>query len=148
MTSELSAILSSQRDWAIRRGIDVLESGHTLDRSENLFLPLPDAAQAPIDAAESRQDDGGKPSEIQLLESTTALVYNAFGFTAAGPGASGLARATGGDPGATAARFCAPLCAGPSPLEVDLLLRGSAGVRATASLCADRTECRLHADLR
>lgn len=133
MTAELTAILASQRQWAIRRGIDVLDSGHTLDQNENLFLPLRDDTRAQLDAAASRpRGDGQKPGEIQLLESTTALVYNALGSTADGRQASGLAIAMGGDPGATATRFCAPLGSGASPLEVDLLLQGSAGVRPTA----------------
>ncbi len=132
MIPELQGILETQRAWAAQCGIQLEESGHTPNLSSNLFREPSPATRGELETATHRPLGGGaKPGDLQLLESTLALVCNVFDTGRETPGA--LAAACGGSRLSTRLRFCAPVGSKPLPCEVDVLFDSdSAAVRPLA----------------
>jgi hypothetical protein len=81
MPSIVQNIKDRQLRWASERGIAIDQSGYTLIRDANLFVPLCPASVAEFDGA-----DGGelgkheKRGKINALHSSSALAANAFEF--------------------------------------------------------------------
>lgn len=120
MIPELQGILETQRAWARQCGIRLEESGHTSDLSANLFREPSQTTRGELgDGTRRPLGDGSKPGDLQLLESTLALVCNVFDAGRETPGS--LAAACGGNRRATRLRFCTPVGTDELPCEVDLL---------------------------
>jgi hypothetical protein len=120
LVPELQRILEGQRAWAERRGIRLSESGHTSDLRANLFREPAPETQRELEAGARRPlGDGSKPCDLQLPESSLALVCNAFEAGRDAPG--NLAAACSGDARARRMRFCAEVGSEKLPREIDIL---------------------------
>ena len=120
MIPELQEILDGQRAWARRHGIQLAESGHTPELVANLFCEPSRTTRSELEGATLRPlGDGSKPGDLQLLESTLALVCNVFEPGREAPGS--LAEACAGDPLATRLRLCTPLGTERLACEIDVL---------------------------
>lgn len=120
MLPELHRILEGQRAFARRREIRLSESGHTPDLRANLFRePAPETLRELEAGARRPLGDGSKPCDLQLLESSAALICNVFEAGRDDPG--DLAAACGGDAHASCMRFCEDVGSESLPCEVDVL---------------------------
>ena len=127
MNLEISRILDAQTSWARRRGLEIGDSRHASDLEANLFRPLSEPSRRELEQSASHplgdvrlRAEADKPCDLQLLESTLALVCNVFEPGRERPGA--LAAACGGDALTEKMCFCARVPAGTSALTSELTL--------------------------
>jgi hypothetical protein len=126
MNTEFSRILERQTVWARQRELEIGNSRHAPTLRDNLYRELAAATLAELGASERHPlgdpglpGDRAKPGDLQLLESTRALVCNVFEPTREAPGA--LAALCGGDSATETLRFCARLETDGLACEIDLL---------------------------
>lgn len=143
MNPALARILAAQTKWAVNRGLEIGEARHAPDLAANLLHPLTEQTRRALEQSHRRPlgdlalgTSRAKPGDLQLLESTLALVLNVF-EQAASPGA--LSLACGGDASAEQVRICSQLSSEDDRLacELDVLFDFDAvphtsGARPTA----------------
>lgn len=124
MNPEFSRILAAQTGFALRRDLEIGDSRHSPDLSANLFrvpnakthAELERSRRRPLGEAAPAEADS-KPCDLQLLESTLALVCNVFEPRRDSPAL--LAAACGADAGTEALHLCAVVAAA-AALECEL----------------------------
>jgi len=130
MNFEFSRILETQATWARSQDLEIGDSRHTPDLRSNLFAPLPDGVRGELEQSRrhplgdvARDVEGGKPGDLQLLESTLALVCNLFAPGGGGATTGALAETCGGDSRTGRMRVCPTVGTAASGLsaEVDVL---------------------------
>jgi hypothetical protein len=78
----LESVLSSQREWAMRKGLPVDAQGYLPDVEANLRAPLSDVARAAFTKGSGGElsDRKGKRAKMRSLISSSALTVNVFDF--------------------------------------------------------------------
>jgi hypothetical protein len=74
-------VREQQRQWALRRGVRLDDSGYTLDVSDNLLAPLSAATRKEFEEADGGElGQPGERGKMQALHSSSALTCNVFAY--------------------------------------------------------------------
>lgn len=81
MTSAYQSIVDQQRSWAHQRGVQFDKDGYTRLLDDNLFLPMHPEVRGLFEAGKGDEIGvGGGRGKMQALHSSSALVFNFFGY--------------------------------------------------------------------